>query len=173
MPNQGSGVFIDGTNNVIGGTAPRAGNTIAFNPASGVRVDAGGRNSIRGNSIHTNVPLGIELGATDNTGVNAPTLTSAVPQVGNIIRVAGRVTGRAGSVLAVDVFANFDDDPLPSTEGRFYLGSVGVRIGANGVGRFVFEGNNPPPGAQTFSATATNAAGSTSAFSAGIVALGP
>lgn len=173
LPNQGSGVFIDGTNNVIGSTAANGGNTIVFNPSSGVLVASGNGNSIRGNSIHTNVPLGIELGPTGNRGVATPVLTSAIPQVGNIIRVAGRVTGQAGRVLAIDVFANFDEDPLSATEGRAYLGTVNVQIGANGVGRFVFRGNNPPPGAQTFSATATNAAGSTSKFSVGIVAVGP
>ena len=173
LPNTGSGVFIDGTNNTIGGTKAGAGNTIAFSLVDGVRVESGNRNSIRGNSIHTNALLGIGLGLTGNRGVTTPVLTSAIPQVGNIIRVAGIAMGRAGSLVTIDVFVNFDEDPLPTTEGRFYLGSVSVQINANGRARFVFTGNNPPPGAQTFSATATNAAGSTSEFSAGIVALGP
>ncbi len=171
LPNQGSGVFIVGsTNNRIGGVARRAGNTIAFNLGSGVRVESGRGNSIRGNSIHTNAVLGIELGATGNPRAVPPVLTSAVPLPGNI-RVAGTVTGAANSVVTVDVFANFDDEPLPVTEGWFYLGSVQVTLDARGRGRFVLVASNPPPGVQTFTATATNAAGSTSEFSDGILSF--
>ncbi len=44
-----------------GGTAPGAGNTIAFNGHDGVRIDGGSRNSGLHNRIYANVNLGIEL----------------------------------------------------------------------------------------------------------------
>jgi len=175
LGNADNGVSISsGANsNTIGSPRTGAGNEIAFKLGSGVTVLSGNRNTIRGNSIHSNAALGIELGPTGNTGVSAPTPTSAVPSTGSTIRVGGAATGRAGSVVTVDVYANFNDEPLDVTEGWLNLGSVSVTIGTNGVGRFVFEAYNPPPGLQVFTATATNAAGSTSKFSAGIQSVGP
>src|SRR5262249_34516051 len=94
-----------------------------------------------------------------------------VPLPGNIIRVAGIVTGPANGLVTVDVFANFNDVPLDIIQGRFYLGSVTVKLNANGQAKFVFTGNNPPPGAQSYTATATNGVGSTSRFAVGILSF--
>jgi hypothetical protein len=174
LPNGGSGVFIDGgTSNVIGSTKTGGGNDIAFNLGSGVSALSGNRNTIRGNSIHSNAVLGIELGPTGNTGVTPPEHTAAGPFLNNNIRVVGVVKGRPGSAVTVDVYANFDDEPLDKTEGWFYLGSVGVVINPKGRAVFRFEAYNPPPGVQVFTATATNAAGSTSEFSPGNQSVGP
>ena len=58
------GVLIFGTssNNSIGGTAAGAGNVIAFNSSIGVDIGSGTGNAVRGNSIHDNLGLGIDLG---------------------------------------------------------------------------------------------------------------
>jgi hypothetical protein len=174
LPNGGSGVSITGSsNNAIGSTKAGGGDTIAYNLGSGVTVISGSGNTIRGNSIHSNLVLGIDLGPAGNPGVTAPVLTSAAPLPGNTIRIAGLVHGRPGSVVTVDLYANFNDVALGVTEGWFYIGTVNVTIGANRVSKFVFKAYNPPPGVQVFTATATNAAGSTSKFSAGILAVGP
>src|SRR5262249_28987243 len=62
LPNDGNGILIvNSYANVIGGTAKGAGNTIAFNHGNGVLVKSGTGNTIRGNSIHDNSPLGIRL----------------------------------------------------------------------------------------------------------------
>lgn len=74
----------------------------------------------------------------------------------------------ANSWYTIDVYANFDQTLPADVEGRFYLGSVRVRTNGAGVAAFVFTGNNPPPGVQKFTATATDSAGNTSQFSAAI-----
>src|SRR6185436_2488731 len=63
VPNSQQAIVIaGGTNNIIGGTENGAGNTIAFN-GSGVAVTGSGQgNAIRGNSIFSNLGLGIDLG---------------------------------------------------------------------------------------------------------------
>ena len=81
LGNSLAGVFIDGQQNTIGGTAPGAGNVIAYNTSDGVAVPdsrfsacgndfSGHGNSILGNSIHSNGSLtvsdnnlGIDLGS--------------------------------------------------------------------------------------------------------------
>ena len=133
-------------------------------------MESGNGNTIQGNSIHTNALLGIGLGTTGNRDVEAPVLKSAIPLPGQI-RVTGKVTGLPNTSVMIDVFANFDEEPLGTTEGRFYLGSVSVTLNANGRGQFAFVGSNPPPGVQTFTATATNAVGSTSEFSTAILSF--
>ena len=64
LGNLGNGVRIDlsASKNSIGGTADGAGNTIAFNGTNGVLVGSGTGNGILGNSIFSNVKLGIDLG---------------------------------------------------------------------------------------------------------------
>jgi CSLREA domain-containing protein len=76
LGNTGDGIRIqNATSNSVGGTATGAANVIAFNGGNGVTVLGtgefgfnGSRNSIRGNSIHDIVFLGIDLG---NDGVTA------------------------------------------------------------------------------------------------------
>src|SRR5262249_3156762 len=60
------GIYIqNGYNNVIGGTSAGAANLIAYNDhqacCGAVYVDSGTGNMIRGNSMYSNSPLGIDL----------------------------------------------------------------------------------------------------------------
>ena len=52
----------DSTTVTIGGTASGAGNVIAYNGGAGVFLEQGYGIPIRGNSIHDNAGLGIDLG---------------------------------------------------------------------------------------------------------------
>ena len=119
---------------VIGGTAPEAGNVIAFNGGLGVYVRAGTGNAILGNSIFANGDLGIDLGVTANNAndgvtpndpgdadagpndrLNFPVLTSA--------RLAGPdlvLEGFARPGSAIELFVA-DPDPTGFGEGRTYL----------------------------------------------------
>jgi hypothetical protein len=160
-----------------------SGNVIAFNGAPGVviGVDAGNGSSgnrISGNSVHDNFGLGIDLG---NDGVtpniacgsgqgpnllqNAPVLTSAVAS-GAGTTVRGTLNAAPDSVFHLEFFANASCDPSGHGEGELFLGNGEVTTDASCEG--IFEVTLPvavAPGS-FITATATDAAGNTSEFSA-------
>ena len=166
LPNGGAGIDILGwaTNNAIGGTGAGQGNAIAFNGGNGVQVRyaAADRNTVRGNSIHDNGDIGIDLdvdgdGVLDgpspndpgdpdqgaNEGLNFPVITSALPT---------GVSGTACPGCTVDIYS--DDDG----EGRVYEGSTTAGPG----GAFTWVGTASGPKVTT---TATDGNGNTSEFS--------
>jgi hypothetical protein len=63
LPNRGDGIHVSTPSNlsIIGGTAPGEGNTIAYNCSNGIGVAASTGWAMLGNSIHSNVGLGISL----------------------------------------------------------------------------------------------------------------
>ena len=145
VPNGTRGVWISGRqNNTIGGTAAGEGNVIAYNEDDGVWVygTATTGNSIRGNSIHDNVGKGIENTDGGNTELAVPTITGF-----------GSVMGTACPNCTIDVYSDDED------EGRVYEGSTT----ASGAGNWIFSGSLDGP---NITATATDAAGNTSEFSA-------
>jgi titin len=145
MGNSKDGVRIIGNSsqNEIGGTAPGQSNVIAFNQGDGVLVDGSDTlgNTIRGNSIHSNVGAGIALANGGNASLPAPVIASLGP-----------VTGTACANCTVDVYSDSEN------EGRIYEGSTI----ANGSGNFTYSGAVSGP---AVTATATDAAGNTSEFS--------
>ena len=76
MPN-GEGVLVNGSNNLIGGTAAGAANVIAFNTGDGVDVQSGSGDAILENSIFANGGLGIKLASGANDGQSPPALDGA------------------------------------------------------------------------------------------------
>ncbi len=84
LANAGNGIhLISASKNTIGGVNPGAwggsggpANTISFNDLDGVFVASGSGNSIRGNSIYSDGPLGINLGSGANANQAAPVLSS-------------------------------------------------------------------------------------------------
>lgn len=175
IPNGDNGVLIvSGNRNVIGTSKFLEGNIIASNFGDGVRVNFGQRNSIQGNSIYDNELLGIALSPGANGNRLPPTLISAVPFTGNQIRIRGTVGGPADSVITLNFFVNFNNNGglLTPPEGRVFIGTLKVRTNAVGRASFLFTANNPPPGAQLYTATATDAHGNTSPFSQGIMTAG-
>src|SRR5262249_40319902 len=80
----GNGILIqNASNNIIGGTAAGAANTIALNGNDGVLVDRGTGNAIRRNAIFANTRLGIELINGGNREQASPVLSSATSEGGN------------------------------------------------------------------------------------------
>ncbi len=164
--NGGDGiVIVDFANCVIGGTVSGEGNTIAFNGGNGVVVNdntipdfetaiAVG-NAIRGNSIHTNTGLGIDLVSLDpdtfeltigpnpndeddpDTGANHlqnfPVLTNPamIENDGDII-ISGTLNSTPSTQFAIDFFANTAADGAVDSEGRTYIGSLSITTDANG-----------------------------------------
>ncbi|MDW8310301.1 MAG: right-handed parallel beta-helix repeat-containing protein, partial [Verrucomicrobiales bacterium] len=178
IANTGAGVFITtaAAGNRVGGVAAGQGNRIAFNGSDGVFHNGGVDNVIRGNSIHSNTGLGIDLGsngvtandATDgDTGANQlqnfPVLSEAVLRTG-ATEVSGTLQSLANSTFTVDFYANEAADPTGNGEGQTWLGSAEVTTDATGLASFTAT---VAATTQRFiTATATSQSGNTSEFSA-------
>jgi len=147
LPNSAIGVNITSgaSSNTIGGAPAGQANTIAYNAGAGVTVSSATAtgNTIRGNSIHDNGGQGI-----DNTSGGNGEPGHAPP----VITATGSASGTACASCTVDVYSDSAD------EGRVYQGSAT----ADGAGNWSFPGAVVGP---NVTATATNAAGSTSEFS--------
>jgi len=184
----GSGLFqstpvrIDaGVGNLIGGTIVGAGNRVAFNVGTGIQLVGGTNNSVRGNSIFSNGNLGIDLGANGLTandpndadgGVN---LLQNFPVITNVLgtssdtAIQGTLHSRSNATYELDFFSNVARDSSGFGEGEKYLGSAGVTTDASGNATF----NVTLPATllgREVSATATDADGNSSEFSAGFTA---
>jgi parallel beta-helix repeat protein len=120
-------------------------NTIVFNGAHGVRVENSGNNTLRRNAIYGNAERGI---ATNCGGAECPP-----PPVVTAV-TAGRVSGTACPRCTIEVFSDHED------QGRFYEGTTV----ADEAGAFTFT-KRGWLGGPNVTATATDGAGSTSAFS--------
>jgi len=188
LGNGRDGIWIDAVStNIVGLALDGSGapNTIAFNGLSGVRIasDSGPSrgNTVRGNRIHSNGRLGIDLGAelVNSDGVTAndpgdadtgpnelqnyPVITNAFAS-GFTTIIAGRLDGAPQRSFLIDVYRNPASDPSGFGEGQFPVG--GAVVATDGSGRADFslmlEGNFA---GQVFSATATSmATGDTSEF---------
>jgi hypothetical protein len=166
-------IYAGANSNTIGGSGNGAGNVIAFNAAAGVSVGVGYDtnvgvvgNAIRGNSIHDNGGIGIDLNSGANNDQAAPVLTSVQSGLGLTI-VTGSVTSVANATVHVEFFANAAGDP----EGRTLLGSQSVATDGAGHGSFTaILSAALPAGQNLVTATVTDPNGDTSEFSAGVVA---
>jgi hypothetical protein len=146
LPNSVGVAILNSSSNTVGGSAGGEGNVIAFNVTDGVRVSgaAATGNSIRGNSIHSNGVKAIEnVNGGNEEPDHAPPVVTAV----------GSASGTSCANCIVDVYSDMSD------EGRVYHGSATADNGGN------WSFADPVTGPNV-TATATNAGGSTSEFSA-------
>lgn len=181
VANRSHGVFVTGGSigTKVGGTEAGAGNVIANNkgngvlvgtdPGAGYRTAAGAGTSILSNVIVSNGRLGIDRGANNGPNGAQPVTVTAAARVNNgtQITVTAAVTGAAGVVYRVEVFASTDADPSGFGEGRTLLGSFDVT--ASGAGAVFGSGTFAYASAAglKITATATNlTTGETSEFSA-------
>ncbi|MFN8485371.1 MAG: right-handed parallel beta-helix repeat-containing protein [Anaerolineae bacterium] len=163
----GAGVVIEGSpRNKIGGTEAGAGNIIAFNRGVGVGVDAGIRNTIRGNSIYSNTGGGIELKNGGNGGQTTPTVTSA--QSDSVLLVGGTLFTTPSTTFAIDVYTTASCASGDALPGQNYRGSGETTTDAQGHASFNLT--LPSTGDLGIVATATDADGNTSAFSSCVTA---
>jgi CSLREA domain-containing protein len=181
LGNGANGVAISqgSSGNLIGGTANGAGNVIAFNSVNGIVLagDAGTRNAISSNSIHSNGDLGIDLGwdgvtlydlfdldSGANNLQNSPVLTM-VKNTGKGTVVQGVLVSRANTDFSLEFFNGESCDPSGYGEGQTYLGSVQLRT--NTIGRASFRITLPTSFAADgfVTATATDSANNTSEYS--------
>ncbi len=187
LGNTGAGVTIrPGTGNVVGGIAPGAGNLIAFNGGPGVAIGDDGtseHNVIRGNDIHGNGGLGIDLqpggaaGVTPNdgndsdTGPNAlqnfPVITDATSGPGGTT-ISATLHSSAFAPFIVDFYAVDTPDADGNGEGRIYVGTLYPFTDPGGES--VFTGTLPLVGADYLTATTTRV--DTSEFSPAVLVHG-
>jgi hypothetical protein len=155
---------------------------VAFNRIVGVTVfdssDTG--NAIRGNSIHDNGGLGIDLGLNgatlnDSAGHVGPNnyqnfpVLSSVSLSGGMTQVNGELGSTPSTTFTLDFYANPLPDPSGYGEGQTYLGSWSVTTDGSGHADFTATVAAAPAGQQFLSATATDPGHNTSEFSAGTI----
>ncbi len=146
LGNSGTGVRLyDGAaNTTIGGTGVGEGNLIAYNANKGIvlQADAGDGNAIRGNSIHSNTGLGIDLGddglvdlddindsdSGPNQKLNSPDITAAVTNEIDTLTLNVALHGLPGTNFDLDFFYTVGE----SDEGATYLGSHAISTDGSG-----------------------------------------
>ena len=180
LGNGAAGIYVDGasTTSLAGRRLVRA----TRSPTMllwALRLIAGTGNEVRGNSIFSNGGIGIDLGskggvvANDagdkDTGANNlqnyPVLTSLVYS-GNATIIHGTLNSISNQSYQIDLYSNPHSDPSGYGQGQTYLGSVATTT--DGTGNASFQTTLPVvlPANSFVSATATDAAGNTSEFSA-------
>ncbi len=174
--NNGHGVLLAASDNVIGGPNPGDANTIAFNFGAGISVDSGERNLITQNEIYSNYGLGINLapaGVNPNDTLDADTGANQMqnyPELdtlkrhGTSIDVSGRLVSAPDGVYTVEFFAD-SGDVSHYGQGRGYLGSATIPTGPSGVASFKVTLPASISPQEVVTATATDANGNTSEFS--------
>jgi len=172
-PNHGNGLVIAGTGNIVGSQGLPVGtasNTIAFNTGDGIRVIAGIQNQIISNSIFSNGGLGINLLSLANNSQSAPTLISAISSLGTTT-VKGQVNGPPNSQMRIEFFSNQACGASGSGEGQILIGFITQNTNGGGSLSFTTSLALATHPGQTVTATATDAAGNSSAFSVCMVIL--
>ncbi|HEX8180914.1 MAG TPA: Calx-beta domain-containing protein [Pyrinomonadaceae bacterium] len=178
ISNGARGIFLnDSGGNQIGGAGATDGNLIAGNGGAGIFVQGGAANSLRGNSIHDNAGLGIDLapvGVTANDAQDADTgannlqnfpVLNAATVTGSTNSINGTLNSTPGATFIIDFYANTACSSAGNGEGQTYLGSLTTDMtDAQGDVSFAFHPTALTTG-QIITATATDAAGSTSEFS--------
>ena len=177
IPNGFRGVTMFGgpQSNIVGGTTPRAANTISGNTFEGIALfdTATTHNSFRQNSVHDNGDVGIRLstsgGGTPSDLQAAPHLTSAVIG-GSNITIRGSLTSTPNTRFTVEFFSSLTPDPSGFGEGETFLGSAQVRTNGSGSASFSKALSVTVPTGYAISSTATSPLGSTSEFSNDVTA---
>jgi hypothetical protein len=185
--NYAHGVVLEHAVGVQIGGAGDLGNTIAFStptnvpgnydlldPGAGVTVLGGSGDSIRGNSIHDNADLGIDLGGdgvtpnTLNGATNFPVLSAAY--AGASTSVAGTLNSAPNTTFTLDFYANAAADPSGFGQGQRWLGSATVTTDGSGIANFGVGGLAASVPGEWISATATGPSG-TSEFGHDVQAI--
>ena len=172
LGNTFDGVTINtSNNNTIGGLAPGAANTIAFNGGDGVKAGNFNFNYFSGqtfttilsNSIYANAALGIELDFGASDPVESAALTSAFPS-GSGTTVEGSLRGNPLTTYRVQFFSNAVPDPSGAGQGQTLIGSESVTTDTNGLGSISVTLPGSIGVGQSLSATATGPSNDTSPF---------
>ncbi|MCH7662687.1 MAG: right-handed parallel beta-helix repeat-containing protein [Chloroflexi bacterium] len=143
--NGGHGVWLDSSENRVGGTNSGAKNSIRFNAGNGVTVSAGEKtNTIIGNAILDNDGLGIDLGddgiTVNDVGdeddganwlINYP-IVSTASLSGSTLNIRGGYNSKGPTSFRLEFFSNTDCDPLGNGEGAKRIYSLKIIMPASG-----------------------------------------
>ncbi len=176
IPN-GVGIVSFSDSSVIGGVSNGEGNLVAFNQQEGIRIlSPGNRTSIRGNSIHSNGGLGIDLSANGvtpndpgdsdsgaNSLLNFPVLALALGGANTTIQ--GTLNSRPSANYTLDFYSSPNCDASGYGEGTVYLGSSTVSTDATNLSSFNVVIPATTMIGHFVTATATDSQGNTSEFS--------
>ncbi len=179
LPNGANGIALNGAaGTAIGSIVPGGGNRIAFNGGTGIAIPDGLGNRIEGNAILGNGGLGIDLGLAGVTANDATDLDAGANQLQNVPVLTSAwldgtvVTGTLNSLptqtFALDFFANAVGNPTGFGEGARWLGRGVVMTDLNGTATFQFNLETPVALGELITATAMDAMGNTSEFSAAV-----
>ncbi|MDG2224390.1 MAG: PKD domain-containing protein [Rubripirellula sp.] len=179
LGNAGVGINA-GDDMVLGGVEPGQGNVLAYNQI-GVQIsDPSAISVLRGNSIYSNLGLGIDVGQggeaavtpndpTEEDGIqNFPVLSTVV--AGNTTTISGALQSSVGD-FELDFYASAEADSSGYGEGKRYLGSTTISTDTSGFKSFLVEDLGFTIDGEFVSVTATAATGSTSEFSLTVEAL--
>jgi parallel beta-helix repeat protein len=177
--NTDAGILVEST-----AQATIFGNTITGNGNGVVVTSTGPGTTIEDNSIFGNTGLGIDLGGDGVTPnhvggpipgpnhlQNFPVLTSAITDATGTT-IAGTLNSAASQNYTLRFFSNSAASPSGFGEGELFIGSAVVTTDSNGNASFAFQTSSPVSPGQFISATATDASGETSEFSADLVVAG-
>ena len=174
LGNGKDGIFLQGSSvTTIGGTFAGLANVIEFNNGAGVNIYSGQSNRVSANSIFDNEGPGILLGVDANQSQSAPLLTSVLAAYAST-QVQGSLSSQPNTTFALEFFASAPWDASDVAEGQTYLGSTSLTTDVSGNGAFAVALPTSVPSSYLITATATDPAGNTSAFSAGLpITVGP
>ncbi len=187
LGNVENGIALATSSNLIGGTAAGAANTIEYNGTGlvGAGVQLIGQvvqDTILSNSIFANNGLGINLGsgptpnhlpgtAGPNDYQNYPSLGSARSD-GSSLAVAGSLDAAPNTGYLVQFFSSPQGDRSGYGQGKTLVGAMNVATDAQGHATFNTTLPGSVPAGGVLAATATDASGNTSEFSADLVIQG-
>ena len=195
LGNGASGIKASGDKIRIGGSDQEA-NQIAYNGTTGqtsagvtilssTLTPTGTTVTVRNNSIHDNVGLGIDLSAEnyfgtadgvtandcrdEDTGANGlqnfPLLDAPTFNVDGTVTITGALLSFPREQYSIDFYSNSAPDPTNNGEGEFYIGSIAVESDGSGAALINFTSARGVSAAYSISATATDRFGNTSEFS--------
>jgi IPT/TIG domain/S-layer homology domain len=180
LGNHGPGIGIAAGNVTVGGIGH--GNQIAYNTGpngDGVLVYSGTGDTIRGNSIHDNAAIGIDLGGDGTTANDLCDVDSGANNLQNFpviasitygaetTTVTGLLNSAANTTFQIDFYQNpvCSNFPRDFLQGQIYLGTIEVTTDASCKAPFTTSALPGVTAGSRISMTATDPSGNTSEFS--------
>jgi hypothetical protein len=128
LANENGGMYLDGSDNTVGGTSAGAGNLISGNRIYGVAV-AGSRNQFQGNRIGTDAT---GTGPLSNAGDGVFITTGTFTLIGGTTPGAGN-TIAFNAAAGVDVFGSQAQGNVILANSIFANAGPGIDLGGDGV----------------------------------------